>query len=525
MQLTEMFGDSKSLVNQTQAEVNTIAHSIFANADVDIGVKQAEGELYMTVSLLRLPKADRKKGIGTAIMKELCAYADKKSIIVALSPTSEFGTGKATLMRFYKSFGFINNSGRNKNWQVRETLIRYPVVKESLFNKIVEAPWNKYDGQSSHADYDDEPASRSGDSAEQWLEKYTHQSLDKWPSAEVIQTLVDRYPYAGGTIYRGLNFADKEQWEEFLANTNNGTMMTTNGISSWSPSEKESEVFAITRPTYFLNMELMQAEDQKRKDKDYMIGHAGVVLATTIGPDVGIDVNKSKHGKEQEVILPGGEYQIKLHKTLKPFKTSITDDNYRQEFMSIKSLSMSTNEIDTQKFEHIMFHYKEFDDEMKSHLFHLITDNFKIKSGVYLDDVKHWQEDTILEINIRWNVPVAFFYYYDLLLPKDRNLIDSQLDAAIARIDDQYDAKIAEYDLTTKKFKTIVAGSLQLAIQMERVKPNFISHINNIIGNKYATLNGMKNVRRINDIKDPKAKSDAISQMAKDLEALFKQII
>jgi len=94
MQLTEMFGDSKSLVNQTQAEVNTIAHSIFANADVDIGVKQAEGELYMTVSLLRLPKADRKKGIGTAIMKELCAYADKKSIIVALSPTSEFGQAK-----------------------------------------------------------------------------------------------------------------------------------------------------------------------------------------------------------------------------------------------------------------------------------------------------------------------------------------------------------------------------------------------------------------------------------------------
>jgi uncharacterized protein YaiE (UPF0345 family) len=137
MQLTEMFGDSKSSINQTKAEVTAIAHSIFSNAHVDISVKEAEGELYMTVSLLRIPKDDRKKGIGSSIMKALCDYADKKSIIVALSPTSEFGTGKATLMHFYKSFGFIRNSGRSRNWQVVETLIRYPVVNESLFDKRV----------------------------------------------------------------------------------------------------------------------------------------------------------------------------------------------------------------------------------------------------------------------------------------------------------------------------------------------------------------------------------------------------
>jgi GNAT superfamily N-acetyltransferase len=104
MLLTEMFGDPNTPANQVRSEIKAIALSIAPNIDFNVDVKEMDGDLYMTVSLLRVPKTERKQGIGSAIMRAVCDYADKKGIIVALSPTSEFGTGKATLMRFYKSF-------------------------------------------------------------------------------------------------------------------------------------------------------------------------------------------------------------------------------------------------------------------------------------------------------------------------------------------------------------------------------------------------------------------------------------
>lgn len=514
-----MFGDPNSPANKAKDEAKAIVHRVFSNADVDIGMKEYEGDLYMTISLIRLPKEDRKQGHGSAIMKALCDFADQKGIIVALSPTSEFGTGKATLMRFYKSFGFVPNKGRNKSYGVIDSMIRYP--KQSIHSHITEAPWNKYDGQASWADND---VDTQHDSAEKWLSDYTLQGMDKWPSADVVETLQDRYGYKGGKLYRGLNFRDKEQWEQFLADTENGTKLTTGGISSWSPSEREARSFAITRPTYFLNRELMQDEDTKNKNKDYMIGHAGVIMTLTVGPDIGIDVSKSNHGKETEVIMPGGEYTIEIHKTMKPFKSSITNDNFKQEFMSIKSIKGDDNKHAQQKFEHIMFHYKEFDEQMSHHLFGLITESLDVKHYVAIHETANYKDDKELEIVVQWNIPVSFFYYYDLLLPSDRKQIDSKLTDTVDMLDDDYLAKIANYDLTTTKFDIRVSRSLQLAMQMERVQPKFIRHIRNTIGNRYAKMNSRENVRSINNIKDPEAKMDAIRKMASDIEQLLKQI-
>jgi GNAT superfamily N-acetyltransferase len=128
MKLTEMFGEENSPLNTIRTEVKALAKGIGAAATLEVTTKEADGDVYMSVSLIRLPKEDRKQGYGTAIMNALCDYADKKGIIVALSPTSEFGTGKATLVLFYKSFGFVSNMGKSKNFLITDTMIRYPKV-------------------------------------------------------------------------------------------------------------------------------------------------------------------------------------------------------------------------------------------------------------------------------------------------------------------------------------------------------------------------------------------------------------
>jgi GNAT superfamily N-acetyltransferase len=126
MLLTEMFEEPRSSTAQVEDDVTAIAHSISDVATLRVMARNMDGDMYITVSLLRLPKESRKSGIGSAIMQALCDYADDNGIIVVLSPTSEFGTSKATLMRFYKKFGFVNNTGSSTNHLVRETMIRYP---------------------------------------------------------------------------------------------------------------------------------------------------------------------------------------------------------------------------------------------------------------------------------------------------------------------------------------------------------------------------------------------------------------
>ena len=285
---------------------------------------------------------------------------------------------------------------------------------------------------------------QNGDS---WLKKYTVDDTDKYPSKAALAELLKKYPFEGGTLYRGLNFHDKEQYEEFLQNTKNGTELDTGNISSWSPVRAECISFAITRPTYFINRELMQAEDKKDKDVDYMIGHAGVILKINVGPGVGIDVNKSEFGKEQEVILVPGTYKISVDETLLPFVKSISKDNFKSEFMKITSLGSSATKLDIRKFEHILFHYSEFDTEMRQHLFELVEPNIAaLKYSVDVRDIDIFDENKHKEVSIKWNLWGAVLAYFDMLLPEHQKKIRSAVEKVVANIDDEVHSKLEGLD-------------------------------------------------------------------------------
>ena len=71
---------------------------------------------------------DRGRGIGTKVMSEISAYADKHDLIIALTPSPEKDTVRAKnkLIRWYKKMGFVPNKGRNKDFRTRETMLRFP---------------------------------------------------------------------------------------------------------------------------------------------------------------------------------------------------------------------------------------------------------------------------------------------------------------------------------------------------------------------------------------------------------------
>lgn len=78
----------------------------------------------INLSKIVVPKDLRGEGAGTKAMKSMIAYADDTGQTISLSPSSDFGGSKARLLKFYKSLGFVANKGRNKDYEISESMYR-----------------------------------------------------------------------------------------------------------------------------------------------------------------------------------------------------------------------------------------------------------------------------------------------------------------------------------------------------------------------------------------------------------------
>jgi GNAT superfamily N-acetyltransferase len=85
----------------------------------------------MVVELTWIIVENRKQGIGTAIMRELCEFADRHAAEIRLKPASKRDyaatTSRARLIRFYKRFGFEIDEGSLAAITGTPVLIRQPV--------------------------------------------------------------------------------------------------------------------------------------------------------------------------------------------------------------------------------------------------------------------------------------------------------------------------------------------------------------------------------------------------------------
>ena len=80
----------------------------------------------VTLSRIVVPDDARNSGTGTAVMQRLTQWADQNGKTLALSPSGDFGGNKARLGDFYKRFGFVENKGRAKDYEISETMYREP---------------------------------------------------------------------------------------------------------------------------------------------------------------------------------------------------------------------------------------------------------------------------------------------------------------------------------------------------------------------------------------------------------------
>ena len=79
------------------------------------------------ISIDLLVIKEKGNGVGTKVMNEICDYADSKNLTIILTPSTDFGGSSISrLKEFYKRFGFVENSGKNKEFGIFEKMYRKP---------------------------------------------------------------------------------------------------------------------------------------------------------------------------------------------------------------------------------------------------------------------------------------------------------------------------------------------------------------------------------------------------------------
>jgi GNAT superfamily N-acetyltransferase len=78
----------------------------------------------VTLSRIVLPKEGRGQGVGTAVMQRITEWADQNGKTVGLTPSGDFGGSKSRLPGFYKRFGFVENKGKNRDFEISEAMFR-----------------------------------------------------------------------------------------------------------------------------------------------------------------------------------------------------------------------------------------------------------------------------------------------------------------------------------------------------------------------------------------------------------------
>ena len=124
-------------VSSSEANLEGFRASIVSKynpKDFDIRHNPTTGDIQLASIIIG--KDNQGKGIGTKIMDDLIKYADSQGSRITLTPAQkdeEHGTTSSTrLQKFYKRFGFTPNSGRNKDFRVRDSMIRNPIVREDI---------------------------------------------------------------------------------------------------------------------------------------------------------------------------------------------------------------------------------------------------------------------------------------------------------------------------------------------------------------------------------------------------------
>ncbi|HFX6308376.1 TPA: GNAT family N-acetyltransferase [Acinetobacter baumannii] len=123
--------DKGTSFNQSAKPEQTISVDDFVKGlkkqyGIELGLKGSTSSNVLSLHKIVVPEAMRNQGTGTKTMQDIINYADSQNKTIALTPSSDFGGNKNRLTGFYKKLGFVENKGRNKDYEISESMYRSP---------------------------------------------------------------------------------------------------------------------------------------------------------------------------------------------------------------------------------------------------------------------------------------------------------------------------------------------------------------------------------------------------------------
>lgn len=107
---------------QSQDEIQKLVNFFLAKYP-GLVLRINEFENKIKLEKIDVPKEMRSQGIGTKIISVIKEYSQKVDKPIVLNPEPEKGK-KEALQRFYKRNEFVNNAGRNRDYDLSDTFSR-----------------------------------------------------------------------------------------------------------------------------------------------------------------------------------------------------------------------------------------------------------------------------------------------------------------------------------------------------------------------------------------------------------------
>ncbi|ENU07738.1 hypothetical protein [Acinetobacter calcoaceticus] len=117
---------NQSAAPEQKISVDDFVKGIKKQYEIELGLKGSPSSNVLSLHKIIVPEAMRNQGTGTNAMQDIINYADSQNKTIALTPSSDFGGNKTRLTGFYKKLGFVENKGRNKDYEISESMYRSP---------------------------------------------------------------------------------------------------------------------------------------------------------------------------------------------------------------------------------------------------------------------------------------------------------------------------------------------------------------------------------------------------------------
>lgn len=203
-----------------------------------------------------------------------------------------------------------------------------------------------YSNKNESAVYDRIRDTEDMDRVDAALTKYVMNPDYSYEVDMVMDDAIKEYGNTSAiTLYRGLNFDTKEDYDKFMKSIKGG-VLRTKSLSSWSPSKSEAETFAVTKPSYmeFMTREKMAMISAQRKSGERITGYRGIILKTKIGKGKGVDLRRFKNQAESEVLLPDGTYKVTYEEILS-YKDQFNNQDPSDKILSLTKQGKETDKV------------------------------------------------------------------------------------------------------------------------------------------------------------------------------------